>query len=1372
MLLPVGLLVAAELGGLTVWLLLGQDEAPREPEKRPARQETVRPETDHAPEPKAEPKAAAKPDPDLQARTRSRKNLAELALAFHNFHDANQKFPPAALAEPWSDTNRPPPFDPRRGPPPPKTLLSWRVLLLPFLGEERLFREFHLSEPWDSPHNKKLLARMPTVYAPVRGKTPQPHMTYYQVFVGPDAPFQLQAPPARPAGAPPDLTFGGPSIARIADGTSNTFLMVEAGEPVPWTKPADLPYDAQKPLPKLGGLFPDGFHAAFFDAEVFFVPRTVNEKVVRAFITSMGGEVVSRDDDLPKPPAKKETRAAPAKPNADHWLRLATSPDAVTRREAVQALARFVQKNPPAKDRPEVQQVLAALAQAMSDPDPEVARQAKKGLGLVGDQALTAVPALLGAYPDDDALLFREFAKWLRQGGPDAVRGLLAALRHDDFRVRARAAYLLKEQAGQDKKVLEALQARYERLNAAAGVDKDSPELLESVLALLEALHEKYDHPTIGSGLRSSALAALSRIGPVGRVAVADLFWSDDLSAPLVSAEMALAAAGAPLRSAGLAGLADALGEAGPRLRARLAPRVVPELVLRLQNPRGRPLELARALGEFGPAAEEAVPALLPLVRNPQLLPEAAWALSRIGGPAARQAVPYLKRLLEEQRRLARDKAAPRDPAGRVWLAHPLGTVPAADALLRLDPGQKKLALAALRDALDSFNPAEAALTLLEHGVVDAKVFEALLPKPQDLLGQQQSFPADRLRRLTPQTQKALREVGRPLLRSTDAAKRHAAALVLAPLDPDACLPVLIEILKQGGAREVSEAAKILAALGPKAKAAFPQLRKRLEEPPKAAVFFTPDPQEVIHAVARIDPDGAVPVLWKLWRDPPKLSGKDRFDAAASLGSPLAFWELVRLGPRVKAVLPQLLTDLKAPGKDDQPLSWFYPAPHGAAQILLAKVGPPALPALRDMLKESSAAVQARAAQVLGRMGPEARAAAPDLVRLVGASDARVRRAAVAALGRVAPRDRDVMAALTGTRKDKDPAVRREMARALGGAGPEVIPLLADALTDPDENGRLAAVGALGRLGPQAVDPLRSALGQKSVQVRRLAVLAFGRLGPDAAGTAPALLEATRDGDGLVRRLAVSLLDRPGKDLPRVAPALARALADEEAAVRWTAAFVCEELGRRAREALPALEKALGEKESAVRRRVLFAVRALGPAARPAVPVLVKLLDERNPVPTVAVVDEVGMRADVALALGRIAPDPVALFTKLLKSSAPATRTTAAEALVQIGRPAVPALLTLARRGETEIRKRAVFCLGQIAPPPKETVPALVELLGDNNLVIRLEAVRALAELGPDARAATEPLSRIARDNQDLARQEAAKALERIKPAYAAAPPR
>ena len=70
--------------------------------------------------------------------------------------------------------------------------------------------------------------------------------------------------------------------------------VVEGKREVPWTKPEDIPYDADKPLPKLGGWFEQGFCAAFCDGQAMFIASDIDEKALRAWITRAGGENVSR----------------------------------------------------------------------------------------------------------------------------------------------------------------------------------------------------------------------------------------------------------------------------------------------------------------------------------------------------------------------------------------------------------------------------------------------------------------------------------------------------------------------------------------------------------------------------------------------------------------------------------------------------------------------------------------------------------------------------------------------------------------------------------------------------------------------------------------------------------------------------------------------------------------------------------------------------------------------------------------------------------------------------------------------------------------------------------------------------------------------
>jgi hypothetical protein len=190
---------------------------------------------------------------DLAARTYSVNNLKQLVIALHSYEQVYGRLPPAVITA-------------KDG----KPLYSWRVAILPFVEEDALHRQFNLDEPWDSPHNIKLLEKMPPVFTPIRGPMKEPGKTYYQTFVGNGAAFD-----------PPKAI----RLPHFNDGTSNTFLVVEAGEAVPWTKPVDLSYDPKQPLPKLGGLFPNGFHAAFADGSVFFVPQGLKEQSLRAYIT-------------------------------------------------------------------------------------------------------------------------------------------------------------------------------------------------------------------------------------------------------------------------------------------------------------------------------------------------------------------------------------------------------------------------------------------------------------------------------------------------------------------------------------------------------------------------------------------------------------------------------------------------------------------------------------------------------------------------------------------------------------------------------------------------------------------------------------------------------------------------------------------------------------------------------------------------------------------------------------------------------------------------------------------------------------------------------------------------------------------------------
>jgi len=181
----------------------------------------------------------------------------------HRYHAERGHFPRAAIISKEGKAN-----------------LSWRVALLPSMGFEELYKEFKLDEPWDSPHNKGLLAKMPKAFAATEGTVKSTGLTHFQVFVGEDTVFEEGK----------DITY-----RDITDGTVSTMLIVEAPKPVPWTKPEDLPYSADKPVPGLGGAVGDGlFSFVTADGSVHHARNGVDEefqKNLRLFITANDGEV-------------------------------------------------------------------------------------------------------------------------------------------------------------------------------------------------------------------------------------------------------------------------------------------------------------------------------------------------------------------------------------------------------------------------------------------------------------------------------------------------------------------------------------------------------------------------------------------------------------------------------------------------------------------------------------------------------------------------------------------------------------------------------------------------------------------------------------------------------------------------------------------------------------------------------------------------------------------------------------------------------------------------------------------------------------------------------------------------------------------------
>jgi hypothetical protein len=196
-------------------------------------------------------------------RDQSMNNLKQMMLAMHNYHDARKVFP-ADVRDAQG-----------------KPLLSWRVLILPFVEENKLYQEFHHDEPWDSPHNKKLIERMPNIYRSPASKLTERGRTNYVGVVGQGTLF----------GEKKGLTF-----RDIPDGSSNTIMLVEADDDhaVIWTKPDDLPLDPKQPNKGLGGLWgDDSFLTALCDGSVRTLKRTIDPELLRRLFLRNDGKPVN-----------------------------------------------------------------------------------------------------------------------------------------------------------------------------------------------------------------------------------------------------------------------------------------------------------------------------------------------------------------------------------------------------------------------------------------------------------------------------------------------------------------------------------------------------------------------------------------------------------------------------------------------------------------------------------------------------------------------------------------------------------------------------------------------------------------------------------------------------------------------------------------------------------------------------------------------------------------------------------------------------------------------------------------------------------------------------------------------------------------------
>lgn len=213
---------------------------------------------------------------EVERRTLCKNNLKQIGLAMHNYHDAFAKFPDARTHFAES---------------PP---VSWRVSILPYIEHKKPSVEYDPAAPWNSDENSRVAQSDVGLYAcpsvPIPKDPVGRYYSAYATLMGPGAPFDGGR---------------GKSIREIADGTSNTALVVEAcGQQIVWTEPRDIEVSKDNlgfnlPGKKLGqspatwsSYHRGGANTLLADGSVRFLNADTDPRILRAITTASGKELL------------------------------------------------------------------------------------------------------------------------------------------------------------------------------------------------------------------------------------------------------------------------------------------------------------------------------------------------------------------------------------------------------------------------------------------------------------------------------------------------------------------------------------------------------------------------------------------------------------------------------------------------------------------------------------------------------------------------------------------------------------------------------------------------------------------------------------------------------------------------------------------------------------------------------------------------------------------------------------------------------------------------------------------------------------------------------------------------------------------------
>ena len=221
------------------------------------------------------------------SRAHCSNNMRLIQTALLQYETTYGRFPPPFIA----DANG-------------KPMHSWRVLILPFIGEQAVYDIYDFDEPWNGPKNRKLWSYSGIFACPSEGKDYRQPRTSYLAVVGDSTCW----------------TSSGRKLREITDGPESTVLLVEHHSDIHWFEPRDLPLEeALQVLPSFEdrgtGHTREDFFAKYYsrgiawaDGNTGFVKPGIGRATWSAMLTVDGGERWSTNDLEPSSSAYEEVK--------------------------------------------------------------------------------------------------------------------------------------------------------------------------------------------------------------------------------------------------------------------------------------------------------------------------------------------------------------------------------------------------------------------------------------------------------------------------------------------------------------------------------------------------------------------------------------------------------------------------------------------------------------------------------------------------------------------------------------------------------------------------------------------------------------------------------------------------------------------------------------------------------------------------------------------------------------------------------------------------------------------------------------------------------------------------------------------------------